>query len=90
MKLQSQQRIAADIIMCVGDLLIRDVPEDVLAGLAARAAALGLSRAEYVRRRLTQDGRTADVAVAAADLRRLSEACAGLADPDLMRRAWGE
>jgi plasmid stability protein len=73
----------------VSDLLIRDVPDDVLAGLDARAAALGLSRAVYVRRRLTQDARVADVAVTGADLKRFSEAVAGLADEQLMREAWG-
>ncbi len=37
------------------DLLIRDVPDDVIAALDAHARRLGLSRSEYVRRRLAQD-----------------------------------
>ena len=41
----------------MGDELNRDVPDDVLAALDAVAARLGLSRTEYVRRRLTQDAR---------------------------------
>ena len=34
------------------DVLIRDIPDDVIAALDAHAARLGLSRSEYVRRRL--------------------------------------
>ena len=37
------------------DVLVRDVPDDVLAAIDTRAAHLGLSRSEYVRRRLAQD-----------------------------------
>ena len=42
-------------IVVMSDVLIRDIPDDVLAGLDARAAELGLSRVEYIRRRLAQD-----------------------------------
>lgn len=72
----------------MSDVLIRDVPDDVLAGLDALAARKGLSRVEYIRRRLAQDAGTARVSVTAADLRRFSEAAAGLDDPALMREAW--
>jgi hypothetical protein len=37
------------------DVLIRDIPDEVIAGLDAHAGRLGLSRSEYVRRRLAQD-----------------------------------
>ena len=37
------------------DMLIRDVPDDVIAALDVHAGRLGLSRSEYVRRRLAQD-----------------------------------
>jgi hypothetical protein len=40
------------------DVLIRDVPEEVVAVLDAHAARLGLSRTEYLRRRLAQDAAT--------------------------------
>ena len=36
----------------MADVLIRDIPDDVIAALDAHAARLGLSRSEYVRRRL--------------------------------------
>lgn len=72
----------------MSDVLIRDIPDDVLASLDAVAARLGLSRTEYIRRRLAQDAQTARVTVTAADLRRLRGAVAGLGDPELMRQAW--
>lgn len=74
--------------MGVSDVLIRDIPDDVLAGLDARAAELGLSRVEYIRRRLAQDARMTRVAVTRDDLHRLGQAVAGLADEELMRGAW--
>ena len=43
----------------MSDVLIRDIPDDVLAALAARAGRLGLSRVEYIRRRLAQDATAA-------------------------------
>ncbi len=45
------------------DVLIRDVPDDVIAALDAHAGRLGLSRSEYVRRRLAQDAATPSSAV---------------------------
>ncbi len=72
----------------MSDVLIRDVPDDVLAGLDARAAELGLSRVEYIRRRLAQDARAPRVSVTREDLHRMGRNVAGLADDDLMRQAW--
>jgi hypothetical protein len=37
------------------DMLRRDVPNDVIAAVETHALRLGLSRSEYVRRRLAQD-----------------------------------
>ena len=72
----------------MSDLLIRGVPDDVLAGLDARAAKLGISRAEYIRRRLAQDATAAQVAVTAEDLHRFGQTAAGLHDENLMGEAW--
>ncbi|HEY6682539.1 MAG TPA: ribbon-helix-helix protein, CopG family [Propionibacteriaceae bacterium] len=70
------------------DVLIRDLePEDV-ARLDARAAALGLSRNEYLRRRLEQDARRGTGSVTQADFERFVERFSDLADDELMRRAW--
>ncbi|HTX84232.1 MAG TPA: ribbon-helix-helix protein, CopG family [Streptosporangiaceae bacterium] len=70
------------------DILIRDVPDDVVAAVDARASRLGLSRSEYVRRRLAQDAATGGVVVTAPDLARLAETFADLNDPDVMSQAW--
>ena len=53
----------------MADVLASDVPEGVLAGVDAHAARLGLSRVEYIRRRLAADVATSGDAVSAADLR---------------------
>jgi plasmid stability protein len=70
------------------DLLVRDVPDDVVAALDAHAARLGLSRSEYVRRRLAQDAATPGAPVSVDDLARFAGTFADLADPDEMSGAW--
>jgi plasmid stability protein len=72
----------------MADILIRNLPADVIAALDARAGRLGLSRSEYVRRRLAQDAATSAFPVSVDDLARFAEAFGDLADPDLMARAW--
>jgi hypothetical protein len=54
----------------------------------AQAGRLGLSRSEYVRRRLAQDAAATGAAVNTADLIRFAEVFSDLADPDVMSRAW--
>ena len=70
------------------DMLIRDVPDDVIAALETHARRLGLSRSEYVRRKLAQDAAATDSPVNARDLTRFAETFSDLADPDVMSRAW--
>jgi hypothetical protein len=70
------------------DMLIRDVPDDVIAAIDAHARRLGLSRTEYVRRRLTQDAAVHGSAVGVQDLRRFAETFADLADAEVMSQAW--
>ena len=70
------------------DMLIRDVPDDVIAGLEAHARRLGLSRTEYVRRRLAQDAAVSGSPVSTGDLTRFAETFSDLADPDVMSQAW--
>lgn len=70
------------------DVLIRDVPDDVIAALDAHAGRLGLSRSEYVRRRLAQDAATGGSAVTVEDLARFADTFGDLADPDVMSQAW--
>jgi hypothetical protein len=70
------------------DILIRDVPDDVIAALEAHARRLGLSRTEYVRRRLAQDAAVSDSSVTTGDLTRFADTFGDLADPDVMSQAW--
>ncbi len=72
----------------MADILIRDLPEDVLAAIDAKARRVGLSRTEYIRRALSReaDDTTSDVRV--ADFLQFSHTFADLDDPDVMRRAW--
>jgi antitoxin FitA-like protein len=70
------------------DMLIRDVPDDVIAALDTHARRLGLSRSEYVRRRLAQDAAVSDSPVRTEDLARFARTFSDLADPDVMSQAW--
>ena len=69
------------------DLLIRGLDADDLERLEARARRLGLSRGEYVRRRLRADARPV-IAVSVADLERVAEALSDLGDDAVMADAW--
>lgn len=73
----------------MSDFLIRDVPEDVVAAIDARAARLGLSRNEYLRRELKIVAQRSASAVDADDLRRFAGRFSDLTDADVMERAWG-
>ena len=70
------------------DMLIRDVPDDVITALDAHARRLGLSRSEYVRRKLAQDAAVSDSPVSTTDLTRFADTFGDLADPDVMSQAW--
>jgi hypothetical protein len=70
------------------DVLIRDVPDDVIAALDSHASRLGISRTEYVRRRLAQDAAMSESAVSVRDLQRFTRTFGDLADPDVMSQAW--
>ena len=68
------------------DLLLRDVPDDVLEAIDIKAKRLGLSRAEYLRRTLVRERTTGGVCV--EDLARFAETFGDLLDDDVMGRAW--
>lgn len=70
------------------DVLIRDVPPEDLVRIDAHAARLGLSRTEYLRRRLHQDAARRTQSVTAADLRAFAVRFGDLDDPEVMRQAW--
>ena len=72
----------------VTDILVRDVPDDVVAALDARAARLGLSRSEYLRRRFAQEAIASPEPVTVEHLAAFAEAFADLGDARVMKGAW--
>ena len=72
----------------MADILIRDVPEGVIAAIDLKAQRLGLSRAEYLRRVRARERDAQPVQVTVADLTTFAGTFADLDDPDVMSRAW--
>jgi hypothetical protein len=72
----------------VTDILIRNVPDSVVAEIDAQANALGISRAELVRRQLLREALRIQQPVTWDDLRRSAAKLSDLLDDDLMERAW--
>lgn len=70
------------------DILIRGVPDDALARIDERAARMGLSRGEYLRRRIAQDAAREERRLTVADLQRVAVLNQDLLDDDVMRDAW--
>lgn len=69
------------------DILIRNVPDDVLAAIDAKAKRVGLSRNEYLRRSLERE-RVPATAVSVALLARTAILAQDLDDRDVMSGAW--
>lgn len=69
------------------DILIRGVPDDVLAAIDAKAKRVGLSRTEYLRRTLERE-RVQPAAVSVAQLARTASLAQDLNDPEVMSGAW--
>jgi hypothetical protein len=74
----------------VTDVLIRGLSDAAVARIDADAAAAGLSRNEYLRRRFEAERSpsTIDVEFTVDDLRRAAEAASDLDDPQVMENAW--
>ncbi len=70
------------------DILIRDVPDEVVAAIDAKAKRVGLSRSEYLRRALERERTTDPGPVSVDDLRRAAALAADLDDPGVMSGAW--
>ena len=69
----------------VTDILIRDVPDEVVAALDANARRAGVTRAEYLRRVLAEEQ---GPAVTREHLIRFAGRTADLGDPEVMANAW--
>ena len=70
------------------DILIRNVAEADVERIDARAARLGLSRGEYLRRRIVQDAARTGEELTVDALQRAAELSRDLLDEDVMRGAW--
>ncbi len=66
------------------DVLIRNVPDQELAWIDDRAARLGLSRGEYLRRQIAKDAARGSGRLSVHQLAKFAD----LSDEDLMRDAW--
>ena len=75
----------------MADILIRDVPDDIVAAIDAKAQRAGLSRTEYLQRMLARergyDARSGGVTV--EDLSHFAATFTDLIDSDVMDQAWG-
>lgn len=69
------------------DLLIRDIPDEVVAGIDTNATRLGLSRSEFLRRALAEAAHQPGT-VNITDLAWFGETFADLGDEQVMRQAW--
>lgn len=69
----------------VTDILIRDVPDEVVAALDANAQRTGQTRAEYLRRLLADQQRPA---LTREQLNRFAERTTDLCNPEAMAAAW--
>ncbi len=70
------------------NILIRDLPDHVVAAIDANAERFGLSRNEYLRRQLAREAVGPGAKVTVEDLRRLADYFADLDDPDVLSGAW--
>ncbi|MEA3075417.1 MAG: hypothetical protein QOF60_325 [Actinomycetota bacterium] len=72
----------------MADILIRDLPDDVVAAIDSKARRAGLSRTEYIRRTLSRERGDSSRDVTVEDLSVFAETFSDLEDPDVMTRAW--
>ena len=70
------------------DILIRNVPDDIVAAIEADAKRAGLSRTEYLRRALAREHRRTSSEVTVESLALFRETFADLSDADVMGSAW--
>lgn len=70
------------------DIIIPDVPDDVIAAIDGRAQRLGLARDDYLRRALARERIIQSSAVSVDDLAVFASAFADLDDPEVTNRAW--
>ena len=72
----------------MSDILIRDVPDDVLAAIDFKAHSAGLSRTEYLRRTLARERNETLLDVTTDDLAAFADTFSDLGDDTVMDAAW--
>jgi plasmid stability protein len=72
----------------MANILIRDIPDEVIAAIDARARRVGLSRTEYLRRTLDRERVGCSEPVTVDHLERVTSLAADLDDPEVMSGAW--
>ena len=72
----------------MADILLRDVPDDVLAAIDAKAKRLGLSRTAYLRRALERERVQDSGPLTVGQLERMARLATDLDDPAVMSNAW--
>lgn len=81
--------IALDITaVAMTDILIRDVPDEVLAAIDAKAKQVGLSRTEYLRRALERERTQSSGPIGIDQLAQVAALTKDLDDPHVMSEAW--
>lgn len=70
------------------DILIRQVPREVVAAIDAKAKRVGLSRTEYLRRALERERVQVGGPITIDQLQRAATLAGDLHDPDVMSGAW--
>ncbi len=70
------------------DILIREVPDEVLAAIDAKAKRVGLSRSAYLRRALARERVQDSGPVTIDQLARMATLATDLDDPGVMSDAW--
>ena len=72
----------------MADLLIRDLTPELLTALEEKAALLGLSRSEFLRRTLNREVKVSSESVTERHLTGLLELLPDLANEKVMKSAW--
>lgn len=69
------------------DVLMRDVPDEVVSAIEAKAERLGHSRTENLRRQMMRVASPSDDPVSVESFRAFARTLADLGDPEVMRGA---
>lgn len=72
----------------MADILIRDLPDDVVAAIDAQARRAGISRSEYLRRTLERERARHAAPVTIDHLARIAILAEDLDDSEVMGGAW--